>query len=1577
MPTLINERYEILEPLGAGGEGRVFKALDRQHGRFVALKIRPVGADQPRDQLLNEARMLLALAPHPALPLVREDFFDGENYVVAMDWVDGTDLATLVRDRGRPGLAPSSVLAYLSQAAEALTHLHLQLPPVIHGDVKPANLILTNGGRIKLVDFGMSSAPNARRRRIGTPGFRAPELASDGAPSRASDVYALSATAFALLTGSAPAGVLPAWEGIQPELADQLEAAIRMGMATAPQRRPATPGELIERLRAGWAEALPAGVVTFCLSDIEDSDAMWSVRPAEMAAALVRHDELIADCVEANGGRFLKSMGEGDSTVSVFNAAPDALAAAVQATRALSAEPWPDELRVAVRFGINTGEAERRGTDYLGPAVNLAARLRDQADGAQIFLSAVTAELVGRHLPDGCELVDLGPHHLGGAGPSERIHAARAAGVSAPLSATECPYRGLPAFEPEDRDYFFGREEVVRELIGRLAPRTLVAVVGASGSGKSSVLRAGVVASVRAGEVAGLERAALLTPGSSPRLECGVDPAQLVVVDQFEELFTLCDDADRRQAFIDALLALEGPVAIGVRADMYGRLGGYPELARAVSANQVLLGAMSAAELDRAVNEPARLAGLHLEPGLVELALRDVADEPGALPLLSHALRATWERRDGRTLTVEGYRETGGVASAVARTADSMVASLPPDDRQVMRSMFLRLTEPGEGVTESRRRVSVEELVPEGTSPDIVAGLLERLAEARLVTLGEGTAEVAHEVLIREWPTLRGWLDEDRAGLRLQRQLGQAARLWDAGGRERSDLYRGTRLGAAAEWADLHRSDLNATERSFVDASVAEAERERRAEQRSNRRLRGLLAGAVALLLVAVLAGVIALIQRGHAQAQALTSDAERLGAQAQTEPNLDRAMLLAVAGVKLQNRAETRSDLLAVLQRSPALIRLLRPAANELEALAVSPDGRLLAVGDAAKVVRFIGVGTWRQQGAAVRLSNQVAPYAMSFSPDGRTLLVLTVGSDRTELDAIDVASRQARRIRDWRGLVPSQPSFSGAVAYTPDGGRIAASLVTQSPEATTPSAERLAMLDAATGRTLWERRYPMRAGQLAPYLRFTPAGVLLTSAQQGDTLLWNARAGRVVRRFAIGGVPAISADGRRVALARNSPNLANPSTRVTVLDLRTGQQRTLTADLPGEWIRNIAFTPDGSKIIAGTLDGVDEWNVASGAIIATYAGQAGRRSVTTLDPRGATVIVGTQDGSIAVFDRLGTRRFGRYFAWNRPEMSCGNSPCAVINQQDQMATDQGDGTVAIVDLHTLRLTRTLPARGGAITNALSFMPGGRTLVTGGVNGRVTFWNMSTGSITRTLRFSDPVYLSAISPDGSLLAVQTQADKSPDTHVEMVSVATGKVLLNRVVPHGYAGLEFTRNGSELVALGCCSSGSTLVAWDAHTGAELWRRSAGTNATSFDVTPDSRLIGIGTADGKILLLDSRTGRQDGTPISVASGHVASVAFSPDGGTFAASSNDGTASLWDLRSRKRLGNPFPPYPGAVPAIVFEPNGRLLMIPLSNAFEWPIDVKSWQRFACRVAGRDLTPAEWHDLLPARAYRPVCQG
>jgi class 3 adenylate cyclase len=689
---------------------------------------------------------------------------------------------------------------------------------------------LTKGGRIKLVDFGLSSAPYVPRVRAGTPGYRAPELAAAGVPSRASDIYALAATAFALLTGSAPAGVLPAWEGFEPAQAEQLEAAIRLGMATDPARRPKTPGELVERLRAGWSEALPTGVVTLCCSDIEGSAALWESDPEAMAAALVRHDELIADAVEARGGSLIRSMGEGDSTVSVFASAPAAVQAALAANRSLTGEEWPPGIRIAARWAIHTGEAERREADYYGPSVNLAARVRAQADGGEILLSSVTSELVAAHLPEGCSLVDLGPHRLKGLAAPERIHARVGPGVRTRQSVAECPYRGLLAFEPEDRAFFFGREVAVAALVGRVAPGRLLAVVGASGSGKSSVLRAGLVAAARAGEIAAIEDAVLLTPGAEPGLDVPDAPTRLVVIDQFEELFTLCSDVDRRQRFIDALLRLRCAVAIGMRADLYDRLGAHAELARGVAGNQLLLGAMTEAELARTVTEPARLAGLRLEPGLVELILRDVAAEPGALPLLSHALRATWERRDGRTLTLDGYRETGGVASALARTADTVVDELPAAQRPLARNVFLRMTELGEARADSRRRITVDELVPEHASPDNVRALLERLADARLVTLDDGAAEVAHEALIRAWPRLRGWLEEDRAGIRAHRQLGDAARVWDAGGRETSDLYRGTRLAGAVELAQAGRGELNATERAFLDASLAEAEREQRAE---------------------------------------------------------------------------------------------------------------------------------------------------------------------------------------------------------------------------------------------------------------------------------------------------------------------------------------------------------------------------------------------------------------------------------------------------------------------------------------------------------------------------------------------------------------------------------------------------------------------------------------------------------------------------------------------------------------------------------------------------------------------------
>jgi WD40 repeat protein/class 3 adenylate cyclase/tRNA A-37 threonylcarbamoyl transferase component Bud32 len=1588
MARLIRDRYELLDTLGVGGEARVVKALDRQHRRFVALKIRHVQNGASREALLNEARVLLGVPLHPALPLVREDFFDGEDYIVAMDWVDGIDLARLLRDRGRPGLAPSSVLAYLSDAAEALAHLHAQDPPIIHGDVKPANLILTKGGRVKLVDFGLSSAPGALQRRTGTPGFRAPELASGGPPSRAGDVFALAATAFALLTGSAPAGVLPMWMGIDPGQAEQLEAGIRLGLATDPARRPATPGELVERLRAGWAEALPAGVVTFCVSEIEGSTEMWDSDPVAMAEALVRHDELIADCVGHSGGRLLQSMGEGSSTVSVFDSATGAVEAALAATRALADEAWPADLRVAVRFALHTGEAERRGIVYYGPSMNLVARLRDQAEGGQVLLSAVTADLVRGHLADGYELIDLGPHRLSGIGAPERIHALKGPGVRTPAAATECPYRGLLAFGPEDRDYFFGREQVVAELIARLEPGKLLALVGPSGSGKSSVLRAGVTAAALDGELPGIHDVRELTPGSDAQIDPPTGADQLVVVDQFEELFTLGADPGHRQAFVDDLLAAPGPVAIGLRADMYGQLAAYPDLARAVAGNQLLLGAMSEAELERAVREPARLAGLRLEPGLVELAVREVAGEPGALPLLSHALRATWGRRDGRTLTVERYRDSGGVSAAIAQTADDVVGSLMAEQRELARSVFVRLTELREDVAETSRRVAIDELVPAGVARETVQEVLERLADARLVTLDDGTAEIAHEALIREWPTLRGWLDEDREGLRLHRRLGDAARLWDGGGREPADLYRGPRLSAAIEWAAGHVDQLNATERAFLDASSAAAEREQRAQLRSNRRLRALLAGTAMLLVVAAVAGVVAVIQRDHARAQALTSDAERIGAQALTDPNVDHSLLLAVTGVKLQNRLETRSDLFADLQQNAALIRLIRPSNVEITALDVSPDGRLLVVGDASGAVRFIDLANWRQEGPVVRLGAPIGQLDLTFSPDGATVMAVAISTHSSELNAIDVASRRVRRVLSWSGLPPQELEDGGfgveSVAYSPDGKRVAVTDETQPGSNEVPTASRLLMVDAATGRIIWQRRYPLRPGQIDPYVVFTRPGALLTTAPQGDTLLWDSATGRIVRRFPLGGLPALARDGRTLALGENSPTSgqAGPSSEIVLLDLRTGRRRTLIGTLPDSWVESLAFTPDGSEIAGAAGDGMHVWDVKSGKIIASYIAEAGPGALSTIDEKTDTLISTHRDGSITAFDLSGTHRLGRTFSWSRSLRTCPVIPCETFSPQSSlMALPQFDGTVAIVDLRTLRLARTLRAIDGSLTSTVSFMRDGRTLVTGGINRTVTFRDVDTGRVTRTLRFAEPVWNIGPSPDGRLLAVQTGPGDFSSNRVEVVQLSTGTVRQSYALPSGPGGVEFTRDGRELVALGCCGNGpgSTLVGWDASTGRQLFRLSAGLDAAAFDLTRDSRQLGVGTGGGQLLLLDARTGRPTAAPIQVATGPVVQISFSPDGHSVVASSTDHTVRVWDLRARARLGDAFGPYSGIIPDALFEPNGRLLIMLTSSysAIQWPMNVDTWEQFACRVAGRNLTRAEWHDVLPNRTYQRVCPG
>ncbi len=405
-------------------------------------------------------------------------------------------------------------------------------------------------------------------------------------------------------------------------------------------------------------------------------------------------------------------------------------------------------------------------------------------------------------------------------------------------------------------------------------------MVGASGSGKSSIVRAGLIPALQKedGPIDGsqdwpivvltpsahpLESLAIaLTPTDAPlsttvdlidqfsrdsrslHLQiCRILPKAarrfVLIVDQFEELFTQCDAPVERQAFVDNLLtaaAESGPtiVVITLRADFYAHCGEYAALREALEQNQVYIGPMNEAELRQAVTEPAEQNGWAFEPGLVDLLLQEVSDEPGALPLLSHALLETWKRRSGRMMTLAGYSESGGVRGAIAKTAERVLQSQTLDQQAITRTIFLRLTELGEGTQETRRRARLSELSPRPEDADAVDDVLATLVAARLVTTSQDSAEVAHEALIREWPTLRGWLEEDREGLQLQRHLTDASLEWERLGRDPGELYRGARLSMASEWAEMHGEEMNVLERAFLQASLAQAqklEREREAQR--------------------------------------------------------------------------------------------------------------------------------------------------------------------------------------------------------------------------------------------------------------------------------------------------------------------------------------------------------------------------------------------------------------------------------------------------------------------------------------------------------------------------------------------------------------------------------------------------------------------------------------------------------------------------------------------------------------------------------------------------------------------------
>ncbi|WP_239381725.1 caspase family protein, partial [Frankia sp. CIT1] len=591
-------------------------------------------------------------------------------------------------------------------------------------------------------------------------------------------------------------------------------------------------------------------------------------------------------------------------------------------------------------------------------------------------------------------------------------------GSAEPLDDSPCPYPGMEPFQPDDHERFFGREDLVRRLLGDVtgngpAHRPLV-LVGSSGVGKSSLLRAGLLAALdrrhEADRTSPWPAVLLPAPGAQPmralaerlaaaagkplgdverQLLAGRLPSMaerpggcaVLVVDQFEEVFTRCADPGQRARFIRVLCGdPDGPrdtgrpggprdaggpgtgpgrvqVVLGLRADHYGSCLEHPELVRALRDGQVTLPPLDDAGLRAVIERPAHASGLVLQPGLTDLLLRDLreggaATLGAALPFLAHVLRATWTRRSGRTLTLAGYQATGGIWQSVTRTAEEIHDSLAEPGRVALRELFVRMVYLSGGDGEAvRQRIDLREMAHGRSSVQrqLITLVCDRLAQARLVTVDDGGAQLSHEALLRAWPRLRRWIDEDRAGLLIRQQLADATDAWQRAGRDPAFCHRGVRLAAAREWAAdaRHKRLLRVADQEFLDASIRMEQAEQARERRRVRRLRQILAGlALALCLTALAAGL-AFQQRSSARRSSQAATVRQLQAAAisatGTEPR--SALLLAVEAYQRDPSATSRAALLDVLAGTQFSVAV-EGLPNVVTTLTHSRDGRILIIG-------------------------------------------------------------------------------------------------------------------------------------------------------------------------------------------------------------------------------------------------------------------------------------------------------------------------------------------------------------------------------------------------------------------------------------------------------------------------------------------------------------------------------------------------------------------------------------------------------------------------------------------------------
>ncbi len=1144
--------------------------------------------------------------------------------------------------------------------------------------------------------------------------------------------------------------------------------------------------------------------------------------------------------------------------------------------------------------------------------------VRDVARRAGLPLATVGGYLSGRHLPQPATmdqfermLVALGVPDADRAAWVEVASRLRRVPGPRPASARP-PYRGLAPYDVDDAELFVGREQSVRALVERVggAPAHPVVVLAASGSGKSSLLRAGLVAHVRGAGA----RAAVMTPGTEPAASLGValaalgepeasaasagaghptgGPTRLLVVDQLEEVL-LADArsaADDLLARLAALHAAGTAVVVGLRADVVERALEHPELARWLGDRPVLVGPLSAEDLRRVVVEPAQRVGVEVDEGLVDVLVAEATAgsaaaraagaagarlDPGVLPMVSHALYATWQAASGRRLTLAQYRAVGGLAGAVAQTAESVVAGLPPERVEVARRVLLALVLV-RGALATARPLELAELAgPE--EADVVAALVD----ARLLTADRDHVRIAHDALLTAWPRLAGWIEDDREALRVHGRLAEAARHWEESARDDDLLYRGALLETAVAWRAQGRP-LSAREHAFLEAGLIAADRRAAARRRSTRRLRALAAGlAVLTVSTGVLAGFSVAQGRVVARERDLAVSRQlAVTAQALTDTDPGLSAQVATAALATADTVEARSALLSTT--GIAVPARLGDLGGLVNGLAVSPDGDVVAAATDRATVAVWSVGD--RPGSLADLSvDDAALYGVTVTADGGTLLA---GGDAGQLRAWSLADPASPEPLPVTG--PPAGATLYDVAASADGALVVAAASDGSLHLWSSGADGFAEVASV----------PAVAGGSAQAVALDPHGTVVAAAgSTGALTLWDvadpAAPAPLGGPVDLGGVQvnalAWSPDGATVA-AGTVDGL------VRLVDVAGAAPPAVTLELtgPASWVNDLAFSPDGTRLAGASSDQrVWVWDPVTGAA----AGQAA--SPTTLlatrwSPDGAAVYLSGADGMLR--------------AWEYPGSVLAD-----------FASIPGQGAFATV--------------------------GGADVVVTATTGGLHVWDVADPARVRLLGTAPP-------PDGARLdgAVDVSAaglvvagDTTGGIHAWDLSDPAAPVLLGSAQAHGdwVDTVAFDASGTRLAA---SSDDGTVTLWDVADGLgdEPTGRLTDLGGAVYVVafSPDATTLVASVLSGSVRLADVTdlaAPRLVGEPLTGPEGYVYSTAFSPDGRTIAATGNDGTLWLWDVSdvaAPTALGSPLRWGEGYGTNTAFAPDGSRVAVAMTD-------------------------------------------